>query len=122
MNIETSTQCSCGGHVELSKTEGWADKAWRARCSRCYDPTEGAGDRATLIGFGPEPADALLAWEEQHDEVIAEEALPEWVGELALQVGYEAERQRDWERRRALHVDGDGIVHSCLTVGPVVAA
>lgn len=122
MSITTSTKCSCGGSVVLSETEGWRDHTWRARCNACYDPTDGAGDRAMVCGFGVQPEDALLAWQEAHDEALAEGELSDWVGDLALQISDEANAQRGWAKERALAVDGTGTVRPCFTFGPKRAA
>ena len=102
--IETSTKCSCGAYVQVSQTAGWDCHSWRARCSACYDPTDGAGDRAMLIGFGATAAAALLSWEEQHDAFLDDASFePRWVGDLARQVSEEAERQRGWVKRPELN-------------------
>lgn len=122
MSIETSTKCSCGASVVLSETEGWRDHTWRAKCNACYDPTDGAGDRAMVVGYGREPEDALLAWQEAHDEAVAESELSDWVGDLALQISEEAARQRGWAKERALVVDSAAQVRGCVTYGPKRAA
>lgn len=122
VTIETSTKCSCGGSVLLIATEAWQAHRWRARCGSCYDPTSGAGERSNLVGLGVLPEDALLLWEEQHDEVIAEAALPEWVGDLALQISDEANAQRGWVKSRVLLVDADAHAVVCELRGPGRAA
>lgn len=122
MSIETSTKCSCGGSVVLSETEGWRDHTWRARCSDCYDPTDGAGDRALVCGFGVLPEDALLAWQEAHDEALAEDALPDMVSDLARQETEERQRQRGWEKERVLAVCVSGAILTCMLYGPKRAA
>jgi hypothetical protein len=89
--IETATRCSCGCPVSLTR-EG-AD--WIALCYDCYDPTEDAGDKSHVTGYGPTPDEALWAWQDAHD--LAHDVTWELVdlfGELARQVSEEASRQR----------------------------
>lgn len=92
--IATATRCSCSAHVVVQRNA----YDWQAYCLDCYAPVEGCGDRAQCIGYGKTPEEALWAWQDQHDAAHEVEWMPESdvIGNLARDVGFEAERQRGW--------------------------
>lgn len=94
VRIASATRCSCGASVEVFHDT----YVWCASCPRCLDPAEGASDRAQCYGHGNTPDEALWSWQEQHDEAHEVDWAPtsDVIGNLARDVGFEAERQRGW--------------------------
>jgi hypothetical protein len=97
LGIPTVTRCSCGAPVFVTEGPGYEGKAWAALCRDCYDGTDDAGERAHVRGFGSTVDEALWAWQDEHDAAHEVEwCLADLFGELAQQVGIEAERQARW--------------------------
>lgn len=91
-DIETAVSClvcSAPGRVYLA-----GDGAFEAKCSSCYDHTEGSSGLAMSCGHGASASLAVADWIESQ-----ESALPPrfWPADSDWQVSFESERQAAWQ-------------------------
>lgn len=99
--IATATRCSCGQPVLLLELPTYAlPHRWQAHCDGCLDPTEDAGERAHVVGYGGTPPEALWQWQSSHDEAWGVEWRPTpTVPEVLRQAADEFARQQGWRRQ-----------------------
>lgn len=104
--IATATRCHCGQPVLLLELPTYAlPHRWQAHCDGCLDPTEDAGERAHVVGYGGTPPEALWDWQSSHDQAWGIEWHPtaalSTVPEVLRQAAAEFARQGDegWCRR-----------------------
>lgn len=62
-------RCNCGDTVVVVELPSFALPLHRyqAHCDSCLDPTEDAGRRAHVVGYGLTTEAALADWQESHD-------------------------------------------------------